>query len=236
MTGPPLFNTIVSCIIQAVVYGFGLVINIKVISFCWKERDTTTWQLHMANSIVQTVYWPLDLSFVAISNSVPKLSMYTEEWLCKVAAFIQIYGLKLIVINSLAVVAVKYIIIVHHIKARVYGNEKIQRIVSIIYFAFPLGLAIIQVITNDYDSYKAVNNCLGLERKNISQQSSFQKIFLCNSKESNDALLSENYTVNFVRQSVCVVHSALTYIINSNLPEGYIYYKIFAKMKRYLLK
>ena len=231
MPGLTFSIAVIYFIVQAVVYSIGLVINIKVISVCWKKKETTTWQIHMINSIFLTIFWPLDLSFLAVSNTIPKLSMYTGEWFCKLSAFVIIYGVKIIIMNSLIVAVMKYVFIVHTLKARKYGNEKVQKLFTIINLTIPLILATFQVIMGDYEFYKAINNCLGLERENMPKLNIWQKLFFCKVKEP-DEFLSEGYTTNLVLQSACAIQSALTYLIISNLPEAYFYYKIFTKMKR----
>ena len=231
MPGLTLSLAVVYFIAQAVVYAIGLVINIKLIYVCWKKKESTTWQIHMSNSIFLTVYWPLDLSFLAISNTVPILSNYTGEWFCKLSAFVMIYGLNFIIMNSLIVAAMKYIFIVHAIKARVYGHEKIQYIFTVINLAIPLVMPTFQVIMGLFEDYKAINNCLGLERKNMPKRNIWQKLFLCNLKPSN-VFLSEDYTANLVVQSACVILQALTYMVACNVVEAYLYFKIFTKMKR----
>ena len=223
---------VVYYMVQVVVYAVGLVINIKLISVCWTKKETTTWPIHMTNSIFLTVYWALDLSFLAVSNTVPMLSVYTGEWFCKLSAFVIIYGVKFIIMDSLIVAAMKYIFIVHDVKARLYGFEKIQKIFTIIKLTIPLMFATFQTIMGDYESYKAINNCLGLKRENVPKRSLWPKLFLCNLKESNEYLSGE-YIANLVLQIACATNSALSYIISCNLVEAYLYYKIFTKMKRY---
>ena len=226
---------VVYYMVQVVVYAVGLVINIKLISVCWTKKETTTWPIHMTNSIFLTVYWALDLSFLAVSNTVPMLSVYTGEWFCKLSAFFIIYGVKLIIMDSLIVAAMKYIFIVHDVKARLYGFEKIQKIFTIIKLTIPLMFATFQTFMGDYESYKAINNCLGLERKNMPKRNIWQKLILCDLKESNE-YLSGGYIANLVLQCACATNSVLTYITSFNLAEAYFYYKIFTKMKRYYKK
>ena len=225
-------NAVVYYMVQAVVYAVGFVINVKLISVCWNKKESTTWAIHMTNSIFLTVYWALDLSFLAVSNTVPMLSVYTGEWFCIFSAFVIIYGVKVIIMDSLIVAAMKYIFIVQDVKARRYGHEKIQKIFTVIKLTIPLILATFQTIMGDYESYKAINNCLGLERENMQKRNIWQRLFLCDLNESNE-YLSGGYIANLVLQSACATHSALTYIISFNLAEAFFYYKIFTKMKRY---
>ena len=231
MLGVTLSVVLVHLIVRVVVYAIGLFINIKLISVCWKKKETSTWQIHMTNSIFLTVYWPLDLTFLAVSKTIPNLSMYTGEWFCKFAAFVMIYGVYMIITNSLVVAAMKYVFIVHDQTARAYGHEKLQKIFSIIYLAIPFVFATMSLITNDYDSYKAVNVCLGLDREQMLRRSIWEKLFLCNSKKSS-AIMTDNYSINVALQSTCAIKSVLSYITTFNLVEAFFYYKIFTKMKR----
>ena len=231
MPGLTLSIAVTYLIAQAVVYAIGLFINIKLIYVCWKKKETTTWQIHMTNSIFLTLYWPLDLSFLAVSNTVPKLSIYTGEWFCKLSAFVIIYGVKIITMNSLIVAIMKYVFIVHATKARVYGHEKIQKLFAIINLTIPLMLTTFQVIMGNYDTYKAISTCLDIGTEPMPKRNIWQKLFLCNAKVSS-AFYSESYTANLVLHSACAINSVLTYIFACNLAGVYFYYKIFTTMKR----
>ena len=231
MLGLTFSVVLVHYIVQGVVYAIGLFINIKLISVCWKKKETSTWPIHMTNSIFLTVYWPLGLSFIAVSKTTPKLSVYTGEWFCKFAAYVVSYGVYMIITNSLVVATLKYAFIVHDAKARTYGHGNLQKILTVIYLAIPLVFATIRLITNDYDSFQAVTVCLGREREEILKRNIWESLFLCNLKTSS-ANMTESYTIHIALQSTCAIQSVLSYIITLNVAEAFFYYKIFTKMKR----
>ena len=107
-------------------------INFKVISVCSRNRDTKTWQIHIAHSIIVTIFFAFDLPFVTISNALPHLSIYTGDWFCYMASFIVNYEVYFLVTNSFLIAVMKYIYIVHWDKAMRFGHEKIQRIFLVV--------------------------------------------------------------------------------------------------------
>ena len=222
----------INVIIQSLAFVIGLFINIKVVSVCWRNRETKTWKIHIAYSVLITIFFAFDLPFVTISNAIPNLSMYTGEWFCSFSFFVVNYGVNVVISNSLILACMKYIYIVHWDKAMVFGHEKIQTVFFILTFAIPFFIAGVATITNDFDSYKAVKNCFGIQNQPKERKNGgvWQRLFLCNIANTG----AENYVGYVLLQIVCVSRSILSYILCTNLPEAFFYYKVFKKMRRWV--
>ena len=222
----------INLIVQSLAFVIGLFINIKVVSVCWRNRETKTWKIHIAYSVIITIYFAFNLPFVAISNAIPNLSMYTGEWFCSFSFFVINYGVTVIISNSLILACMKYIYIVHWDKAMCFGHEKIQMVFFVITFAVPFFIAGVGTITNDFDSYKAVKSCFGIQNQPKERRNGgvWQRLFLCNLTNTEDT--EENYVGYVLLQIVCFSRSLLSYILATNLPEAFFYYKVFKKMKR----
>ena len=125
-----------------------------------------------------------------------------------------------------------YIYIVHWDKAMRFGHEKIQTVFFVITFAVPFFIAGVGTLTNDFDSYKAIKNCFGIQTQPKERQNGgvWQRLFLCNLTNTEDT--EENYVGYVLLQIVCVSRSISSYILATNLPEAFFYYKVFKKMKR----
>ena len=108
----------------AVLYFIGLLIQSKTMYVCWKERQGNTWQIHLTYSIAVTIYFSFLIPFSIVSNAFPNLSAHTGQWFCYLAAFILVYGFYIITCNSLLIVIMKYIWIVHDEKVLGWGKEK----------------------------------------------------------------------------------------------------------------
>ena len=231
----PFFSAEITAnvIVQSLAFLIGLFINFKVISVCSRNRDTKTWQIHIAHSIIVTIFFAFDLPFVTISNALPHLSVYTGEWFCNLASLIVSYGVNFIITNSLLIAAMKYIYIVHWDKAMRFGHQNIQRIFFIITITLPGFFAVVQTITKDVDSYKAIKSCFGMpDEKKDSRNGAWQRLFLCNLSYTETPNAEESSIFYILIQIVCVSRSVLAYLFCTNLPEAFFYYKIFKKMRR----
>ena len=86
--------------------------------------------MHISHSIVITFYYGLQVPFQAITYFVPHLSSHIGSWICYIAAFNSFYGFQELTAHSLWIALEKYILIVHHLKARVFGEDKIEKILT----------------------------------------------------------------------------------------------------------
>ena len=220
-------------IIQSLAFLIGFFINVKVISVCSRNRDTKTWQIHIANAIIVTIFFAFDLPFVTISNALPHLSVYTGEWLCNLASLIVSYGVNFIITNSVLIAAMKYIYIVHWDKAMRFGHEKIQRIFLVVTITLPCFFAVVATLTRNFDSYKAIKSCFGMpDEKKDSRTGAWQRFFLCNLSYTDTPNAEESSVFYILIQIVCVSRSVLETLLCTNLLEAFFYYKIFKKMRR----
>ena len=228
-------DSIAHIVLQVLLYFTGLYVQIKVILVCWKERSGNTWHIHFAHSIIVIVYFTLNLPFWIVTIAIPDLSDYTGEWFCYLAAFIFQYGNFIITLNSLLVATIKYTFIVHSIKLLHFGKENVKKIFFAIYLFLPLMFATIASVGKDFEQYSELISCFGLtEQTEVTYNTTakeYQKFFLCK-MSSLDKEKSYGSTFHALTQCFCILKSILVWIINTNVPEGFLYYKIFAKMRR----
>ena len=228
-----LVGSIISTIVEALLFLVGLFINIKIAILEWKNGEAKTWQVQIVYSVCCTIYFAFEIAFSSISNTIPNISEYTGDWFCNLATFIIFYGITTFSTLSLLVSIMKYIFIVHPFKALKWGHEKIQKIFLATYIAVPFVLAVIQIATKDFESYKNLRICFGLKDEEL-EKNTWKRLFLCNLKEMGiDA--SANIHLGNSIQLFCILKSVIAYMITINIMEAFFYHQIFTKMKRCII-
>ena len=227
----PEYSQVAHIICQIIIFCLGLNIQIKTIYEC-KEEKGKTWKIHISHAIVTTVYYGFFIPFQAVTTFVPSLSFYTGSWICYLASFVSFYCYHAIVFNSLLVSIMKYIFIVHALKARGYGEPKIQKVFFWINTILPLVLAIIALLTTNFQTRSALKSCFGETGNHSSMSNSSgsgrMDFLICANLNRSDY----DPILYYVLQFFCVSRKIMNWISVSNLPEGYFYYKIFSAMKR----
>ena len=135
----------------------------------------------------------------------------------------------------------KYVFIVQNTKVLEFGEERTQKVFFLINLALPMLLTILAMVTADWESHSSLSSCFGeteqvLAHYNTStapiktSRNFFFEKFLCNLK-NNDTEDLDVYTFHVIKQCFCAFKSTAVMVINTNLLEGFFYYKIFRKAK-----
>ena len=224
----PAIPEIIHIIIQVIIYCVGLNFQIRTILVCIKEKNKT-WQIHIAHSVIMSAFFGYLIPFRAITHFVPSLATYVGSWICYISAFVEYFGYHAIVIQSLLIAGVKYLFIVHTLKARSFGEKKIQRIFLKIHIIYPTILAIASIMTSAFHTRPSLKSCFGNSFQSLdSTEITIQETLLCGIGSSSENDSNYIYGAKFI----CATKTLLASIINCNIPEGYLYYKIFNTMKR----
>ena len=221
---------ILNLIISIFVYLLGTYINWKIICVSRRTKDKT-WQEDIIHSISMMVAMCVVIVFENVSEHVKVLSKYTGGvWVCYVTAFIYSYNTFVGGFHSFNICFMKYIFIVHQEKVRQFGEDKLQKIFFLSYLIHPLLLAIPTVILLDFEAYPSLIGCFGLEDELRDRYASdgVGQMFLC--KLTVDE--GENRFVYLAKQAFCTFKIIWVLILSSNIPEAYMYFKIFQFMRR----
>ena len=218
----PKVSEIIHIIFQVCIFGVGLYFQIRTILVCIKER-TKAWQIHISHAVVMTVYWGYFMPFQAITHIVPSLGTYAGYWICYMSAFLAFFCYHAMIIQSLLIAAMKYIFIVHTWKAKSFGEERIQKIFSLIHMIYPAVMAVLSMISSNFQTRSSIISCFG-----NSYRSAFSNAFFCILDKSSE---NNPFYIPGAR-FICVTKTIIASIINSNIPEGILYYMIFTKMQR----
>ena len=215
-------------VLQVSLFCVGLHFQVRTILVCIEEKNKT-WQLHIAHSIVMTIFYGYNIPFYAISYFIPSLGTYVGNWICYLSVFLGLFAFQAMVVHSLLIAIQKYIFICHTWKARLFGEERIQRIFLVICITYPVIMAILTILLarNWIDNRSEIKSCFGKSFYS-SSSSDIEQSFFCDGKISADSTALSVYGA----KALCVTRSVLNTIINTNIPEGIFYFMIFRQMKR----
>ena len=224
---------ILDTILAILVYFIGTYINWKIICTCRKVKDKT-WQVDVAHSVGMMVSVLVVVVFEKVADHVEVLSDYTGVGVCYITSFVYAMGAYIGGFHSCHISMMKYIYIVHNERVRQFGEEKIKKILFWAYILHPLVLTIPTVIYLDLEVYASLYQCFGLQQELIDRYKSdggFSRMFFC--KLIFDEEDGDDSIPYIFAQTFCSIKMIWIIILSTNIPEGYMYFKIFRHMKRY---
>ena len=148
-------------------------------------------------------------------------------------AFIYLFTVYVWMFHSFVVAFMKYIFIVHHKKNRVFGEEKTKKIFSLATIIHPAILAFLTILAYNFESNKPLISCFGLKEQLLMKyntSSGFEKAFFC--KLGNIGTDKDDIPWFYIRQGFCAITMVWVLLLSTNILEGYLYFKIFKKMRR----
>jgi hypothetical protein len=199
-------------LVHLLIYLIGTVIQVRLIYVSYEEKDKC-WKIDVAHSVVLITHFTFSILFKTIMYFIPLLSQHVGSWVCYVASFIKFYCFYSIVAHSLVISVIKYLYIVHNQKVRKWNETTLEYCIFIINILHPLFVMIPYTAVLYSEDY--LHSC-------------FVKIgFLCvfQNSEDKDAFY-------IFKRCLCFIGRIVNILINSNIIEGYLYFKIFRKMRR----
>ena len=119
-------TAIINVIFQVLVFGLGLILQLKIIVVARKEKDLT-WQIYTCHSIVVTISYFFTIIFAAMYFA-PFIPSYTGSWYCYFGNFVLLYCWYSMTFHTLLVAVMKFAFIVHREIMTEFGQEKAQKI------------------------------------------------------------------------------------------------------------
>ena len=222
---------IVHSVIQCLLYIIGFYLQFKIIHVCNVERNKT-WCVQIFHAMVITIHFGIRVPFQAITYFVPNLSSHIGSWVCYIGGINHFFGYQEIPSHSLWVAFEKYILIVHTLKARAFGDNKIEKIFFWVTVTYPCLGSTIAMITTNYETRADVKSCFGITDElvlNNSSLASGRRSFLsCDVSSYAETSLILAYVIQFF----CACRILINCVVVTNLPEAFFYYKVFKTMKR----
>ena len=228
-------GVILNVIVQAMFFGLGLILQVKIIIVARKEKGST-WQIHVCHSILLVIFYSYTIPFEALMYFSPFMSSYTVTWFCHVSSFLMVYCLHSILNHSLLVAVMKYTFIVHLETVREFGTRKVQKIFLWINLCFPLFWTALIVLTSERMVWSSLNTCFQHQEQQFIVQSNttshnITEFFIC--EFGHDVTNGgRSYILYIFGRFFCLFATIGNTVIGSNLPEAFFYYKIFRTMRR----
>ena len=220
--------------IQTILVFLGTFIQIKIITTCLNEKNTTCWKLDITHAIGLMIWILFSIIFETMTDQLPELHKYSGVWMCYIAVFVYSYLAFLIVFHTFIVAFMKYIFIVHQPKVHQFGEEKIKKIFFLFNLVQPFILAILTTLTYDFESNASLIRCFGLQEELLARYNTstgtIEKVFLC--KLGRWGYNNEDIPLFYIKQGLCVAKAIWVLVFGTNMPEAYFYLKIFSKMRR----
>ena len=214
----PLYSTIIQGVLSLVICVCGIFLNYKVSKKLKQERKrrplgkrgNVVEPIMRWFVILQIIYWPLQLLFFWVHvNSI--IAVEVVPWgLCILMANSIFVGRFIIAYNSFFVALVRYMYIVHEVKANQWNFETIGRLSQIGSIIVPTLLSFLMITT--FDSTLLWNQC-------------------GNSKRILFNLVWEYLPTSLVH-AIGMISLLIQMIIFLNITEAFLYFKIFSVMKR----
>ena len=219
-------------------YIIGMFLHIKIIKTSIKDKEMT-WKLDITNSSLLMFFQMHSILMHGTTNFIQDLYTYTGKWFCYTSKVLAHYGNLYTLSHSLIVSILKYSLINHCMRTRIFGKEKLIKIFFWINFLHPLFTILLQLsIKADfflaYDRMTQIDRCLG-DHKNMWELSDNKTVTkmhnLCEFIPPPDENQIE-YTIYVCRTFFCWFHAVFQYLIGWNIFEIFFYILIFRFMNR----
>ena len=187
--------------------------------------------------MTQMIFWPFLFFFSGSTDFFHPMNELVGQWYCSIGSFFFWFLAYIILSHSFVAAAMRYFFILHREKVDKYGKERVQQVFLALSVGIPLFLATWNELEGtELDSMSFINKCNGQHHQ----------VFLIESSTINVAKRNfcafENYTTTGVaseimallRQCSCVTNRIVQLLIGFNITEGFLYYKIFSHVNRYI--
>ena len=218
--------------IQGIIFLVGFYLQIKTFLVVEKERELA-WKLYISHGVVILIYYPSCMFMQATATHLLyPLADVTGDWLCHMMSFLKIHGITVMYTHSIAIAIFRFIFVVHRQDVAEWGKRKVEEIC----FWLIAGLQILislSLFTNpntlDVLGHTEYSACFGIAKgKRIGMADYYSCGFGQLPPEGPFGSFINTTTACF-----CVLETIILLLANCNLPEGYLYYKIFQCIYRY---
>ena len=214
----PLYSTILQGVLSSIICVCGIFLNYKVSNKLKQERKrrplgkrgNVVEPIMRWFVILQIVYWPLQLLFFWVHVNSIILVEAVPLWLCILMAASVALGRFIIAYNSFFVALVRYMYIVHEVKANQWNFETIGRISQVGSILVPTLMSFLMNTTFDFNLLW--NQCSNSERMIFN--------------------LTRNYLPDFFVNAIGIISFLIQMIVFLNITEAFLYFKIFRVIKR----
>ena len=219
----------------------GFYLHVKIIKTL-KIEKATTWEINICHSIVMICHYTFTSIFEIIAYVAPDMVDHTATEFCYLVLFLRCYGLFSILLHSLMVCMYKYIVIVHTLFVRQFGEDKLKKLLMIGYLMIPILVSISFMARSQFLAPSATLVKCGLYKCNNRNNTSLnetknhggamKRVFFCGLDDYVTIEDGFEYFIHIVNQIYCFLQTLLFLGILGNIFEAFFYIKIFSFAKR----
>ena len=214
----PLYSTILQGVLSSIICVCGIFLNYKVSNKLKQERKRRPFgkrgnvvePIMRWFVILQIIYWPFQLLFFWVHVNSIILVEAVPLWLCILMAASVALGRFIIAYNSFFVALVRYMYIVHEVKANQWNFETIGRLFQIGSIIVPTLMPILVITTFDLDLSGAQ----------------------CGSFKGPAFDFTHNYLPGSLVHIVGMISFAIQIVVFLNIADAFLYAQIFSVIKR----
>ena len=229
----PIDQVIIYTSVFSIVFVIGLYVQMRVIKILILEK-TVAWETQIYQSIVLIIYVVLVVFSEVLLYIIPDSTNNAGWWLVwEISRYLKILCVFSISWHTLSVSLQKYIVIVHNVS----DNSDRRKIAKTTWWVFLIieifwsaGIAIRGSTCSSVDSYVPPESCYSRKNK-LSFTESFKFPVLC-TFNNNSGILADGYFIYFMTQLYCTTQFIIHWVLQSNIIEALIYFKIFQFSKR----
>ena len=228
-------------IFVAFILCIGFYLHMKILKTL-KIEKTTTWEINICHSIVMICHYTFTSIFEIIAYVVPDMVDHTATEFCYLVLFLRCYGLFSILLHSLMVCMYKYIVIVHTLLVRQFGEDKLKKLIMVGYLMIPILVSISFMARSQFFALPATLVKCGLHKDNARNDTNLnesknhggamERLFFCGLYDYVTIEDGFEYFIHVVNQIYCFLQTILFLGVLVNLFEAFFYKKIFSFAKR----
>ena len=217
--------------ILLVIFIIGVFLQIKIIKAIRQDR-ATAWEVDLGHSIVMMIHFSFIIFFNIITYIYPNLHLFIGKEFCYIALFLRMLGLTEIVGHSLVISFYKYIFIVHHNTITRIGQDRMKKILLLIYIINPLTGSLSYIFRPNLKAFKDIEDMCPIHTSNKEPKiDTLSRLFMCgyDELEWNNGY---DYFSNILLGLFCSCQTIVAMLTYTNIMEMFFYIGIFRHIGR----
>ena len=216
----------------------GEYLQIKVYKLMKKQKGILK-RVTQTFVITQMIFWPFLFFFSGSTDFFHPMNELVGQWYCSIGSFFFWFLAYIILSHSFVAAAMRYFFILHREKVDKYGKERVQQVFLALSIGIPLFMATWDELEGTkLDAMSFINKCNGKHHLVFLIESSTINVAKRNFCAFEDYGATEvaSRIMALLRQCSCVTSKIVQLLIGFNITEGFLYYKIFSHVNRYIGK
>ena len=232
-----IHHLIIFIVVVSIQFLIGMYLQIRIIKRV-RQAKTTPWETQVYHSVVLIIHFSFGICFETLTYTIPNITHYTGGLFCDLLWFIKYWGIFAIQFHSLSVSVHKYIVIVYR-KGMDSGNNGTEKLLFWSFLSLPIiwSIGMIPRFTTLQYIIPAMQRCYGVKeyvpRSSVQTNEQHDNASLfCRFQDNSDNNDGFHYFIYFITEIYCGGHFIVTGIININILEFILYFKIFRFINR----